>query len=80
MKEYAFPELGYFAARECQAIKDTMEGKTFMRFHVSWSNIAGNCTLVIATDHDSTEEEIKNFFLSCVLSSIFRLRREATEK
>lgn len=75
MKEYIFTELGYFAERECLAIKDVMEGRTFMRFHVKWSSAVGNCTLIIATDYDSTEEEIKNFFLACALAKIYSLRR-----
>lgn len=75
MKDYVFTELGYFSARECQAIKDTLEGQTFMRFHIKWSSHAGNCTLIVATDYESTEDEIKHFFLGRALSAIFELRR-----
>lgn len=42
-KEYTFEELGYFAERECKAIKDSLQGYSYMNFDISWSNWAGNC-------------------------------------
>ena len=41
MKEYTFEELGYFAERECQAIKDCLQGYSYMNFDIAWSNQAG---------------------------------------
>lgn len=70
MKEYVFSELGYFTETTCKRIKNAIEGKTFMNFKISWSNCAGNCTLIIATDYEETEQEIKNFFLACALRHI----------
>jgi hypothetical protein len=70
MREYVFNELGYFTESACQRIKAAMEGATFMNFKINWSNCAGNCTLVIATDYEETEKEIKNFFLACALQHI----------
>lgn len=70
MKEYVFEELGYFTETVCQRIKNAMDGATFMGFEISWSNHAGNCTLVIATDYEGSEQEIKNFFLACALHHI----------
>ena len=35
MKEYTFEELGYFAERECQAIKDCLQGYSYMNFDIS---------------------------------------------
>lgn len=75
MKEYIFSELGYFQVRECEAIKEEMQGKTCMNFDVTWSNCAGNCTLIIRTDCEDAEQVIKNFFLSCALRKIFELKR-----
>ena len=40
MKEYTFEELGYFAERECQAIKDCLQGYSYMNFDIAWSNQA----------------------------------------
>lgn len=75
MKEYTFEELGYFAERECEKIKECLQGYSFMNFDISWSNCAGNCTLVVKTDYDDTAENIKNFFLHCALGVIFELTR-----
>lgn len=75
MKQYVFTELGYFDERTCKAIKEEMDGKTYMNFNVGWSNCAGNCTLIVETDYDDAEAEIKNMFLHCVLDLIFELKR-----
>lgn len=74
-KEYIFDELGYFAERECQALKDCLQGFSYMDFDIKWSNFAGNCTLIVATDYEAEEKEIKNFFLYCALSMIFQIKR-----
>ena len=70
MKEYAFTELGYFSQMICEKIKNAMEGRTFMDFKVKYSNCAGNCTLIICTDYEDTEENIKSFFLHVALAHI----------
>lgn len=67
MREYIFTELGYFTEGECKAIKENLQGKTYMNFDITWSNRAGNCTLIVKTDYDDTESEIKNFFLGFAL-------------
>lgn len=70
MKEYVFTELGYFTKDSCEKIKAAMDGRTFMNFKVEYSNCAGNYTLIICTDYEDTEENIKNFFLHCVLEAL----------
>lgn len=70
IREYAFRELGYFTEKSCERIKKVMDGKTFMNFRVGWSNFAGNCTLIISTDYEDTEENIKSFFLHVALAHI----------
>ncbi len=72
MKEYVFEELGFFTQNTCERIKKAMDGRTFMNFKVKYSNCAGNCTLIICTDYDDTEEHIKNFFLFAALSELGR--------
>lgn len=74
MREYTFTELGYFTERECKAIKECLQGKTYMNFDITWSNFAGNCTLIIKTDYEETANEIKNFFLNCALGMILKLK------
>ena len=76
MKEYAFPELGYFSAGEIHQLAGVMDGHTYMRFKVGYCNYAGNCTLVIYTDYESPEEDIKGFFLGCALSALLRIARK----
>ena len=72
MKEYVFTELGYFTKDSCERIKKAMDGRTYMNFKISWSNCAGNCTLIVATDYNDTEEHIKQFFLFAALSELGR--------
>lgn len=72
MKEYVFTELGFFSPMTCEKIKKAMDGRTYMNFHISWSNCAGNCTLIVATDYEDTEEHIKQFFLYAALCEIGR--------
>ena len=47
MKEYILSELGFRTVSECRKITDAMEGKTFMKFHISFSNVCGNCMIII---------------------------------
>ena len=70
MNEYAFTELGYFTEKQIEKIKQMMEGKSYMSWHITCSNCAGNCTLVVQTHDDAEPEEIRNFFLHCVLGSL----------
>lgn len=72
MKEYVFTELGFFTKDTCERIKAAMDGRTFMNFKVKYSNCAGNCTLIVATDYNDTEEHIKNFFLYAALTELGR--------
>lgn len=75
MKEYPLTELGYFSESECASIADALDGKSFMRFHVTWSNCAGNCTLIIKTDYDAPRKEIVNFFLGYAMVKLAELNR-----
>ena len=52
MKEYPLPELGYFTESECRQIKKLLDGVSFMKFEIGYSNYAGNCTLIVKTDYD----------------------------
>lgn len=70
MREYWFFELGNFTVQQCEAIKAACEGGTYMRFHVIWSNYAGNCKLGVATDYEADEQEVKSFFIHYALSKL----------
>ena len=81
--EHAFTELGYFSERDCEAIKGRLQGKTFLRFDISWSSWAGNCTLVVRAGTDAhangdkvTEEELVGMFLRAALGEIGAIPRE----
>ena len=74
MKEYIFTELGYFTEKECENIKKALDGiyRTYMNFSITWSNWAGNCTLIVRTDYEDTEENIKRFLFHVALSELAR--------
>jgi len=75
MKEYSFPELGYFTASSIEGIKKAMHGKTYMNFDIKASNYAGNYTLIVRTDYDASEEEIKGMFLGVALEQLAKAYR-----
>jgi hypothetical protein len=71
MREYVFDELGFFSPDTCERIKAAMDGRTFMNFKVKYSNCAGNCTLIVATEcTDYDEKDVKSLFLHSALSLI----------
>lgn len=72
MKQYTFEELDYFCESDCKAIKELMQGRSYMNFDVSWCNNAGNCILNVSTDYDDEPQNIKNFFIACVFSNLRR--------
>lgn len=73
MKEYVFEELGYFTPSTVEKIKSAMNGKTFMNFQVGCSVQAGaNCILIVKTDYEDTENNIKNFFLNSLIENMAR--------
>lgn len=76
IREYIFKEMGFFSERECETIREKCEG-TSMNILVSWSNCAGNCTLVISSDYgtdemtyEESEKEVKEMFLHKALTSL----------
>ena len=71
MTEYTFEELGYFTKTEAEAIKEVMDGKTYMQFEIAYCNNAGNYIMTVRThEEDVTKEELKNFFIGCVFSEL----------
>ena len=81
--EHAFTELGYFQKRDCEAIKERLQGKTFLKFDIRWSSYAGNCTLVVqsgieahADGSEVTDEELVGMFLHVALGEIGAIMRE----
>ena len=37
MTEHVFTELGYFTESECAAIKDCLQGYSYMHFNIFWA-------------------------------------------
>ena len=76
MKEYLFEELGFMTPTTIEKIKSAMDGKTFMNFQVGCSSQAGvNCILIVKTDYEESENNIKNFFLNCLIENMARAIR-----
>lgn len=77
MREYSFTELGYLSVPDCEAIATVLNGKSFMNFKVSYSNYAGNCTLIVVVDENTaetyTEAEIKSMFLHVAFTTLAEL-------
>lgn len=48
-----------------------MQGKSFLDFKISYSNNAGNCTLIVRSDNPGyTSQELKNMFVYCCISAL----------
>lgn len=41
-----------------------------MKFHISFSNVCGNCMIIISTNYDAEESYIKQFFISALVSNL----------
>lgn len=72
MKEVIFEKLGYFTETEAKKLKAALQGRTYLRFEITWSNHAGNCILIVRSREICKEEDLKNLFLHCVLSLLAR--------
>lgn len=74
MREYSFSELGYLSVRDCEALATALNGKSFMNFKVTYSNWAGNCTLIVAVDatiaEQHTEAEIRSMFMHVAFTTL----------
>lgn len=81
MKEYSFSELGYLSARDCESLATALNGKSFMDFKVSYSNYAGNCTLIVAVDETTaeqyTEAEIRSMFMHVAFTMLAEFIRNS---
>lgn len=79
MREYSFTEFGYLSAQDCEALATALNGKSFMNFKVSYSNYAGNCTLIVAVDTTTaeqyTEAEIRSMFMHVAFTTLAELIR-----
>lgn len=79
MKEYSFSELGYLSAQDCDTLATVLDGKSFMNFKVTYSNYAGNCTLIVVVDENTaetyTEAEIKSMFMHVAMTTLAELIR-----
>lgn len=71
-----FDNLGYFTENECIAIKDECDGKTYMDFNIAWSNMAGNCTLIVESFVAENQKELESMFLHYLISKLSQLKRE----
>ena len=80
MREYSFTELGYLSAQDCESIAIALNGKSFMNFKVTYSNYAGNCTLIVVVDENTaethTEAEIKSMFMHVAMTTLAELIRK----
>lgn len=62
---------GSFTESVAKKIAEIMNGKTYFNFRVSYSNWAGNCTLLVESDTEGyTAEEAKEMFLYCALCEL----------
>jgi hypothetical protein len=60
---------GYFSTKQCEKIKERLEGKTFMKFHIEYGGVAGN-NAIIVTGNAESDDELREMFIHCALTSL----------
>lgn len=62
---------GYYTENQCKKIKEKMQGKSFFNFDISYSNSAGNCSLIVRTDIEKySSDKLKEMFVYCCISEL----------
>lgn len=62
---------GYFTQYQCEQIIKKMQGKSFLRFEISYSNNAGDCTLIVRSNTPGyMPQELKNMFIYCCIGEL----------
>lgn len=70
MVEISIPELGYFTKCEAAKIVKALNGRTNLRFEVSYGGIAGNYVLNVGTEEDVDLDDLKWEFISCAFMAL----------
>jgi len=61
---------GYFSTRQCGKIKEKLQGKTYMNFNIECGGVAGNNEIVVTSNYDGTNEDLKEMFIHYVLNCL----------
>lgn len=62
---------GYFTKGQCEQIIKKMQGKSFFDFKISYSNNAGDCTLIVRSNTPGyTSQELKDMFIYCCIGEL----------
>ena len=62
---------GYFTKDQCEQIIKKMQGKSFFDFKISYSNNAGDCTLIVKSNMTGyTSQELKDMFIYCCIGEL----------
>ena len=57
------------STKQCEKIKERLEGKTFMKFHIEYGGVAGN-NAIIVTGNAESSDELREMFIHCALTSL----------
>jgi hypothetical protein len=61
---------GIFSNEQVKRIKEKLEGKSYMNFIIEGGGHAGNNWVSVATKGDYTEQELKEMFIYCAMTSL----------
>jgi hypothetical protein len=62
---------GYFSTKDCQRIKEKLQGKTYMNFNIQYGGIAGNNEIIVTSNNENyNDSELKEMFIHCALTSL----------
>ena len=62
---------GYFNNKQCERIKEKVQGKTYLNFNVEYGGIAGNNTMIITSNIEGcSDKELETMFIFYALNQI----------
>lgn len=59
----------YFTESQCKRLKEKLQGKTFLKFDISYYSRGVNCTLIVRSDNTNYNlQELKEMFIYYCIS------------
>lgn len=68
MVRYELP--GFYSTKQCQRIKEKLQGRTFMNFDVQYGGVAGNNSILITSNEECDEKELQHMIMFFILNEI----------
>lgn len=62
---------GNYSKVAAEKIKRTMQGESFYNFQIEYSNMSGNCSIIVSTDRPgTTKKEVNDMFYFVAMNKL----------